>query len=68
MWAEDFAYYSEKIPATFWFLGIKPKNQSSMPPLHNAKLSPDEEALIYGTAMFVEIAMNYNLSVSPNSK
>ncbi len=60
MWAEDFAYYSEIIPSTFWFLGINPKNHTTMPPLHNAKLSPDEEALIYGTAMFVEIAINYH--------
>jgi amidohydrolase len=59
MWAEDFAYYAQKVPATFWQLGVKPKTQSEMPPLHNAKLSPDESALAIGTAMFVKTAFDY---------
>ncbi len=58
MWAEDFAYYAEKIPACFFFLGVKPHGTDDMPQLHNSKLSPDENALIYGTAMFVASAMS----------
>jgi amidohydrolase len=59
MWAEDFAYYSLKIPSTFWFLGVKPKDVDFLPSLHNEKLNPDEEAMIYGTAMFVDAAIQY---------
>jgi metal-dependent amidase/aminoacylase/carboxypeptidase family protein len=59
MWAEDFAYYAQKIPATFWFLGVKSKGQNEMPPLHNSKLSPDESALSVGTAMFVKTAFDF---------
>ncbi len=59
MWAEDFAYYSSKIPACFWLLGVRPENLSEMPPLHNSRLNPSEEAMINGTAMLVSSAINF---------
>ncbi len=59
LWAEDFAYYAQKVPSTFWFLGIKPKGMKDMPPLHNSKLIPDEKALSIGAAMLVGTAVNY---------
>jgi amidohydrolase len=59
MWAEDFAYYAQEIPACFWFLGIKPENMESMPPLHNAKLSPDEKALPIGAALLAQTAIDW---------
>lgn len=59
MWAEDFAYFAEKVPSTFWFLGIKPTDKQEIPPLHNAKFCPDEQALINGTAMLCAAAVNY---------
>ncbi|MFC2129993.1 M20 family metallopeptidase [Bacteroidota bacterium] len=57
MWGEDFAYYAQKVPAAFWFLGVRQRDKNHIPALHNAKLAPDEEALIYGTVLFVETAM-----------
>jgi len=59
MWGEDFGYYAKEIPSTFWFLGVRPVDTPYMPGLHNSKMSPDEEAMVYGTAMFVEAAMRY---------
>ncbi|TAL70670.1 MAG: amidohydrolase [Bacteroidetes bacterium] len=59
LWAEDFAYYAQKIPSTFWFLGIRPKDIKDMPPLHNSKLIPDEKALTIGAAMLAGTAVNY---------
>ncbi len=59
MWGEDFGFYAQEIPSTFWFLGVRSGNMSEMPGLHNSKMSPDEEALVYGTALFVEAAMKY---------
>lgn len=59
MWAEDFAYYTEEIPGTFWFLGIKPEGQEEMPALHNSKIAPDEKALIYGSAMMAKVGVEY---------
>ncbi|MBI5324740.1 MAG: amidohydrolase [Ignavibacteriae bacterium] len=59
LWAEDFAYYAQKIPSTFWFLGIRPKGISELPPLHNSKLIPDEKALSIGAAMLAGTAVNF---------
>ncbi len=56
MWGEDFAYFANEVPSCFWFLGVK--NQPNMPALHNVKLSPDENALIIGSNMFINIALN----------
>ncbi len=59
MWAEDFAYYQEKIPGTFWFLGVKPDGAAEMPGLHNSKFNPDEKALIAGSALLAHIAFEF---------
>lgn len=59
MWGEDFAYYGKEIPSCFWFTGVKPAGQKTMPALHNSKLSPEEEAMVYGTSMLVQSALNW---------
>lgn len=59
MWGEDFAYYGREIPAYFWFLGVRPKDQSTMPALHNSKLNPEEESMKYGIKMLILAALNY---------
>lgn len=59
MWGEDFAFYGKNVPATFWFLGVKPANVSDMPALHNSKLNPSENAMPIGTTMLVLAAINY---------
>ena len=59
MWAEDFAYYAQKMPGTFWFLGVRPEEMELMPPLHNAKLNPVEDAMKNGIGMFVKVAFDY---------
>ena len=64
MWAEDFAYFAERIPACFWFLGVKPDYIDEMPPLHNSKLNPDESAMISGVTMLVSATVNYFLENS----
>lgn len=59
MWAEDFSYYSQAMPACFWMLGGRPFDAASMPGLHNAKFAPDEQAMITGAALMVETAVAY---------
>jgi amidohydrolase len=59
MWAEDFAYYTEKIPGTFWFLGVLPEDKDEMPALHNSKIAPEESALINGCAMMAKVAYDF---------
>jgi amidohydrolase len=60
MWAEDFAYYSQKVPSVFWFLGVKPKGYvGEVYGLHSSKYNPDESAIKYGIAMFVKIGLTF---------
>jgi amidohydrolase len=59
LWAEDFAYYAQKVPSTFWFLGVKPADVKEMPSLHNSGLKPDEDALEIGSALLASVAFNY---------
>jgi len=59
MWAEDFSFYAQMIPATFWMLGVKPLTQQTMPGLHNARFAPDESAFVYGTALLVNAAVSW---------
>lgn len=59
MWAEDFSFYTEHMPACFWMLGGRPASLETMPGLHNPRFAPEEEAMITGTALLVETAMQY---------
>jgi amidohydrolase len=56
MFAEDFAYFANEIPACFYFTGTKNANVDTDYPLHSAKFNPDEKALAKGTALIVAIA------------
>ena len=51
---EDFAIYLEKIPGVFWVLGVRPPELENMPPLHNPKMAPDENAMKTGIMLMVE--------------
>ncbi len=59
MWGEDFAYYARKYPSVFWFLGVGGDDPTQTPPLHSSKLIPDENAIIYGTALLAAAAFKY---------
>jgi len=48
MTAEDFSYYSQKVPASFYRIGVRPQGSKEMFGLHNSKFNPDEEAMKTG--------------------
>lgn len=58
MTAEDFAYYSQVIPATFYRLGTS-KNINDYKPLHSPNFNIDEEALKTGMETMAYIAYNF---------
>lgn len=58
MWAEDFSYYSQRMPACFWMLGGRPHHMDTMPGLHNPKFAPEERAMITGAALLAEVAIS----------
>lgn len=57
MGAEDFAYYLEKVPGTFYRLGIRNEAQGITADLHNDRFTIDEEALRTGIAMQAYLAV-----------
>jgi amidohydrolase len=60
MTAEDFAYYSQQIPACFYRLGTKNKNKP-ITPLHTATFDIDEESLETSIGLMSYLAINFML-------
>ncbi|RJO64813.1 MAG: amidohydrolase [Myxococcales bacterium] len=59
MGAEDMAYYLEKIPGCFFFLGAGNPERGIDKPHHNPRFDLDEEALPYGVAIFAAVAERF---------
>ncbi len=57
--AEDFSYYSQEIPATFYRLGIRNEDKDCIYPVHHPKFKVDEDALPLGAGMMAWLAINY---------
>jgi amidohydrolase len=60
MGGEDFAYYLQRVPGCFWWLGVRhPSPEHPGYGLHHPAFDIDEEALKTGVAMLVEGALAY---------
>lgn len=59
MAAEDFAFYSQQIPAAFFFIGIRNDTLGSYKPLHSPHFFVDEEVLPVGAALHAAVAFSY---------
>ena len=55
MTAEDFAYYGQKVPSTFFRIGTKTRGKE-VTNLHNALFDIDEDALYHGMGNLVFVA------------
>ncbi|QTD40694.1 M20 family metallopeptidase [Sporosarcina sp. Te-1] len=58
--AEDFAAYSEAVPASMQFIGVHNASFGQAYPLHHPKFKVDEEAMQYGVSYFVKIAEKFS--------
>ena len=58
---EDFAFFSEKIPGFYFFLGVRPKGTPAgeAKPLHSPFFFADESALTYGVRAMASVAVDY---------
>lgn len=56
---EDFAFYSEKVPAAMFRLGISNGQSETRYPLHHPQFDLDEQALPIGAAMLAAIGLHY---------
>lgn len=51
MGGEDFAYYTEKVPGAYYFLGVRKKGDTSTGANHSPTFSIDESVLFKGTKL-----------------
>lgn len=62
MAGEDFSYYLEKVPGTFFFTGAKPKNPY---PHHHPKFDFDENAMLIAAKVLGAAAIDFQKSKKP---
>ncbi|GMV78934.1 MAG: N-acyl-L-amino acid amidohydrolase [Planctomycetota bacterium] len=58
MGGEDFAYYLEKVPGCFGFLGAGDGTPATGYCWHHPKYNIDERALAWGSALFVQLVLD----------
>lgn len=56
---ESFAYFSNEIPAAFYFLGVRNEKKHIIEPAHSPNFNLDEEALEIGVMLQCKIALDY---------
>ena len=59
MASEDFAFYLQKKPGAFLFLGVKPIDQSEYPTLHSPYYDFNDDALSVGIELFTTLVHEY---------
>ena len=59
MGGEDFAFYAARVPAAFFYLGLRPPGCSTYPNLHQPDFDFADAALPIGIGMHVELARNF---------
>ena len=59
MGGEDFAYYLQKIPGSFFRLGCRNEQKGIVHPFHSSRFNIDEDVLPFGVEMFVRIIDQY---------
>ncbi len=57
--AEDFAFYSEKVPGVFWWLGLKPEDKE-IASLHNPNFDFNDEAIPLAIEMHCKLVLKFN--------
>ncbi|HZG72786.1 MAG TPA: amidohydrolase [Chondromyces sp.] len=57
--SEDFAYYTQKIPGSFFFIGCKPKGVEQVYFNHHPKFDIDEDALLVAAKAVGQVVCDY---------
>jgi len=57
MGAEDFAFYTRRVPGCFLFLGVGNPAKGAVYPVHHPRFTLDEDALPVGSALHVALAL-----------
>jgi len=59
MGGEDFCYFSQAVPSSFFRLSARNEEKGCTYPGHHPKYNFDEESIPYGIAMFAQIVIKY---------
>ncbi|KAJ9172092.1 hypothetical protein P3X46_015375 [Hevea brasiliensis] len=59
MGSEDFAFYQEKVPGSFWLLGIRNEKLGCIHPPHSPYFTVDEDVFPIGAAIHAAFAYSY---------
>lgn len=59
MVSEDMAFYLQKVPGTFFFLGSNNPHKKIIYPHHHPKFDIDEDVLWIGPAIFIQTILDY---------
>jgi len=59
--SEDFAYYQQRIPGVYFFLGVAPKgaDPAKVEMNHSPRFSPDEGPMVVGVRALASLAVDY---------
>lgn len=56
---EDFAFYAQEAPSVFAFVGVGNERKGANYPHHHRKFNIDEDALIIGTSLYGQFALDF---------
>lgn len=56
---EDFAYFLQRRPGAFYFLGCGQPNKNKTQPLHSSSFEIDEQSLVNGVALQTALAVDF---------
>ena len=65
MGSEDFAFYQEKIPGYFFFVGMQNETRKQLQSPHSPYFEINEDVLPYGAALHASLAARYLLEFRP---
>jgi metal-dependent amidase/aminoacylase/carboxypeptidase family protein len=58
MGGEDFSFYGLAIPASFFFLGLRPADKATYPNLHSPEFDFNDAAIPTGVELMCELALS----------
>ncbi len=57
--AEDFSFFLQKVPGTYFFLGTRNRRKGCVSPNHSSRFKIDEDVMKYGSASLALLAFDF---------
>lgn len=59
MIGEDFAYFAQNVPSSYFLLGCSNDDPATQNPLHSSNFNIDESCLLYGSSVMAQFAYDF---------